>query len=214
MKTVKSFTLIELLIVIAIIAILSALLMPALQQSREKAKTIICASNLRQMNPAFYMYSSDFADYFPPGAVDSGPVWPSIFNNFGYLKAGPVYACPNDKKERFSGDKWAKRSYNGTYYVTPTMRSGGWKPASAPSALIKTIRIKRPASTVLCYEFTNSQYAGDWQYVEYDAPACGWMDADIPPYAHIRARNYLYADGHTIDKKCDNPYYTEYLLDK
>ena len=208
------FTLIELLMVISIIVMLFAILMPALRQSREKAKSIICASNLRQMNPAFCMYSSDFSDYFPPGAADSGPVWPSIFNTFGYLKAGSVYACPNDKKERFAGDKWAKRSYNGTYYVTPDTRGGAWKPASAPSSPIKSARIRKPSSTVLCYELTNSQYAANWQYVEYDAPACGWIDVDIPPYAHIRTRNYLYVDGHTIDKKCDNPYYTEYLLDK
>ena len=65
------FTLIELLIVIAIIAILASMLLPALNKARESARGVKCFSNIKQWGTFIVLYAGDYADILPP-SLDSG----------------------------------------------------------------------------------------------------------------------------------------------
>ena len=65
MGTIRNFTLIELLIVVAIIAILAGMLLPALNTARNKAKAIKCSGNLKQFGNAEMQYENDFSHKIP-----------------------------------------------------------------------------------------------------------------------------------------------------
>ncbi|ARN57990.1 type II secretion system protein [Sedimentisphaera salicampi] len=71
----SGFTLIELLVVISIIALLMAILMPALGKAREQAQRVVCKSNIKQVGTAMNLYSMDNEDKFASMSWQSGDYW-------------------------------------------------------------------------------------------------------------------------------------------
>jgi len=63
---VRVFTLVELLVVVAVIAILSSLLLPALSRAKKAATDLACINNLKQCGALLFSYADDFNRYFPP----------------------------------------------------------------------------------------------------------------------------------------------------
>lgn len=112
----RGFTLIELLVVIAIIAILAAILFPVFAQAREKARTVQCTSNCRQVATALQMYAQDYDENLPgwPRPNVTNPVfstpdprtrqrwtWCMIVPMMDpYLKNRQVWKCPSATNSR------------------------------------------------------------------------------------------------------------------
>ena len=69
MNKAKGFTLIELLVVVAIIALLVAILIPAVQRAREEANRAVCATNLKGIDTAAYLYANAQRNKYPLGWV-------------------------------------------------------------------------------------------------------------------------------------------------
>lgn len=71
MPRIRSFTLIELLAVIATIAILCAILLPAIGHAKARAHAVVCRGNLRQWGIATHLYAAEHGDHLPPDGVSA-----------------------------------------------------------------------------------------------------------------------------------------------
>lgn len=124
MKRIQLFTLIELLIVIAIIAILAGMLLPALNRARESAMSAQCSSNLKQCIAGSQLYANDFGDVLP--AYLNGDPWvKTLTANLGIPVGGKLQgtAYVSPKVVRCPADR------NNQLYLTSTTRGtyGLWR---------------------------------------------------------------------------------------
>jgi prepilin-type processing-associated H-X9-DG protein len=99
-----AFTTLELLVVLAVIAILAALLFPAVVKARKRAAEVVCTSNFRQIHLALALYQDNYKGRFPTNSEFLGggdgqyPGWPAASSRplHPYLATPEVFRCPAD----------------------------------------------------------------------------------------------------------------------
>ncbi|MCX7799793.1 MAG: prepilin-type N-terminal cleavage/methylation domain-containing protein [Fimbriimonadales bacterium] len=84
----RAFALLELLVVLAIVAVLAAILLPVLAAARERAKVAACQSNLRQLGQSFFLYTADWDGVFPPVYE-----WKNLLQP--YIRTVSINRCPS-----------------------------------------------------------------------------------------------------------------------
>ncbi|OGV49162.1 MAG: hypothetical protein A2017_08225 [Lentisphaerae bacterium GWF2_44_16] len=199
------FTMIELLIVIAIIFILASLLFPGLKKARDTALAISCTSKLKQIGTIVSYYENDYNGYIPPcmWSPDADAyVWPMIlypYNNSLFSKDGKgqkawTPSCPGDKKTdegKLLGDHtyidYSKYNFGG-YGMNDKFGCYGsqeWSPR------IKSGQLGNPSLTLM---FCDSYY--------YQITKSFWDDVNsFTAFRHNNGLNIMFADYHVSSKK-------------
>lgn len=201
-----AFTLVELLIVIAIIAILAALLFPVLGKAKANAQRTTCLNNLEQINRAIQLYAGENRDFLPMiddmtyNAFGGGSgtnlflffYKPLVMHYLG-LQGSPspddkVFACPADKFFYLGPPTAACYSVSLHDQLDSNYSSYGYNGSSSPGLFNqKLTAITDPAKTVLVAEL-----AAFWPYTWHDPerPAAG-------DFGFSNARDLIsFADGH------------------
>ena len=218
MKKAKSFTLIELMVALAIIAILVSLLMPSLGRARKTARIAVCSGNLGQIGTAMYIYASDNKFHLPGHYILNNGSTQIIWDD--YLGAGydgrnltyaqqkasdpgepeALYQCPLDT----SGDsspyhKKRSRSYSanqGKLDGTKASKRGWIEEGNAKT--LKTTLFKRPSNSILLFErhhIDNKLGKNKQGTLRVEHVQKSTIDGSMI-WGHAKYKsNYLFADG-------------------
>jgi prepilin-type processing-associated H-X9-DG protein len=181
--------LIELLVTMAVIAILASLLLPALASARKRAQKAQCQSNLHQISVTTFMYCQDNNDSLPYAWYDDND---AADNNFlalltpllyrvdfdGYADfESKIYCCPKRMLEPLVGPNpmrisYGMNAYNSVEFPDPRTR--------------RLTAVPNPASTVML---------GDIAFT-YNHPPIEVLDPEQVGYKHERRANLVLFDGH------------------
>lgn len=112
-KKRSGFTLIELLVVITIIGVLASLAIPTLGKAQEKARSVQCGNNLRQLGIATVAYLGDHDD-----TLSSGADWPKQYRDNGYLTDNKIFLSPFDRRSITGSDDSQPVSYGLNEFAT------------------------------------------------------------------------------------------------
>lgn len=209
----KEFTLIELLIVIAIIAILTGILLPALNNAKAKAYGISCLSNEKQMGIALQQYFHDYKDYFPLCSTITGERWPDLLGPYlnvplqkknGYYRFAPPYNkpgpmhCPADYETEKLYDEATTKGMELTqsYLVNFFTRSCDFGYSEA-NQLIRLNSVKMPSKTMY---MTDGAHGGK-SNVYISRALYPFQIGTLPSdpgmrFRHGQNSNLLMTDGH------------------
>ncbi|MBI4846055.1 MAG: DUF1559 domain-containing protein [Candidatus Omnitrophica bacterium] len=114
-KNKKGFTLIEILVVIAVIVILAGFLLPSLGKAREQGRRTSCLNNLKQIGLAIAIYRLDNNEAFPP---DLDVLYDSATPEDGYIDNLKVFVCPSSGNGMPSSPAVGDYEYDGTDLIT------------------------------------------------------------------------------------------------
>ncbi len=235
MKKQRGFTLIELLVVIAIIAILASMLLPTLSNSREMARRIQCASNLKMIGTATFSYAFDSNDYIPISTFQTNFFTLGLAPYMGYdskgkyNNGGKYFTCPSEKYEYVSAANKAfigvyplGASYMGTVMNINAMPAlsqwGGWQcylNSTQPKRLNQIIqRCAIMSETAITSPYDICATGFGFYGVTWPRPNetnIGYPTVNAPFY-HRLSSNYLFIDGHVNSYRCGQQFDTNWRL--
>jgi prepilin-type N-terminal cleavage/methylation domain-containing protein/prepilin-type processing-associated H-X9-DG protein len=223
MKKQSNFTLIELLVVIAIIAILAAMLLPALNKAREKARSISCLGNIKQLALASNQYTSDNDAFLVPYSLVQGAQvkWARLINPYvggrqwiglnstPYLEN--TFFCPSQlRSEEKVAKSWSDATSGyGLVYSGSNNHRGHAEAYGANSArLAKINQIKNPSMQYSILERatdtinTPTGISSLWGGAVYcrRCYASKTLAESFISYRHNEKSNGSFMDGHVSSK--------------